>query len=77
MLVFIVAFFMISIRLSNSNESWLLMFLTFANIHGIIISSILTPYMCPFYLVAFARYSKISGKSVKRIKVTKGQMVVK
>ncbi|MBQ8514234.1 MAG: hypothetical protein IJ496_02450 [Ruminococcus sp.] len=51
LLVFIT---IISVQLKKKKNTWLLMFVFFAAMHGVIISSIMAVEMCPFFVIAVA-----------------------
>lgn len=48
---------LISRQIRKNNDTWLLLFVFFGAMHGIIISSIMAVEMCPFFVIAVARAS--------------------
>ena len=45
--------------LSRSKDYWLLLFVLFTAFHGVIISSVLDVEICPFFYIAYARFTSV------------------
>lgn len=48
----------VTIKLYKKNEYFLIGMIAFSAVHGIIISSIFVPYMCPWFVIAYATASQ-------------------
>ena len=59
MAIFIVAFTYIFYKLNEHNQQWIMLFGVIGAIHGIIISAIVDPCICPFFIIASAEYNEL------------------